>query len=109
MFFGSVATKSLRSNLKLVGGIAKSDEWKAPEQDTNRLSRKLLQSTNINCLWIISQPVTKVDTLDVELAELVVGTCSNDEFCEDTLDITMAIVDVVDGRNVDNVALKVWN
>ena len=26
MFFGSVATKSLRSNLKLVGGIAKSDE-----------------------------------------------------------------------------------
>jgi hypothetical protein len=96
VLLGSVTTQSICGDLKLTSGIAKGDEGKTPEQDTNSLGGKLLQSTDIDCLRVIPQPVTEVDALDVELAELVVSSRTDDELSEDALDITVSVVDVVD-------------
>ena len=96
MLFRSVASQSVCGDFELTRGIAKGDEGETPKQDANGLGRKLFQSTHINCLRIISEPVAKVYTLDVEFAEFVTCTGSNKKLGEDTLNVTMSVIDVVD-------------
>lgn len=96
MLLRAVATKSLSSDLELASSEAKGEEGKAPKQDTDSLSRELLQSTDIDGLRIITEPVSKVDTLDIQLLELLIAASDHDQLQEGVLDITMAIVDCVD-------------
>lgn len=50
VLLGSVAAKSLGGDLELTRGVAKCDEGEAPKQDTDGISGKLLQSTDIDRL-----------------------------------------------------------
>lgn len=100
MFLRSVASESVSGNLKLTCSKAESEERKAPKQDTDSLSRELLQSTDIDSLRVITEPIPEVDALDIKLLELGVAASYHNQLEESVLDITMAIIDCVDLRDV---------
>lgn len=96
MFLRTIATKSLSGDLELACSKAEGKEGEAPKQDTDSLGRELLQSTDVDSLRIITEPVAKVDTLDIEFLEFLIAASDHDQLQEGIFDITMAIVDCVD-------------
>lgn len=100
VLLGAVASKSLGGYLELTRSIAKSEERKTPQQDTDGLSRELLQSTDIDRLRVVTKPVTKVYTFDIKLVEFGITPCNHNQLQECVLNISVTIVDSVDLRHV---------
>jgi hypothetical protein len=91
----TVAAQTIGSDFKLASGITKGDEGKAPEQDANGVGGQLLQSTDIDGLRVITEPVAKIDLFDIELFKLVAAASGDGELDEDAFDVTVTPVDVV--------------
>ena len=77
MFLGAVAAQPVPGDFELLRSIAETQETKHPEQDADGLSRHHLDSAHINILLVVAQPVAKVDTLDIHLAELLARLAAN--------------------------------
>jgi len=71
VLFRSVATKAIAGDLELLGSVAEAHEAEHPEEDADSLCRDHLDSADIDGLGVVAQPVAKVDTLDIHLAELL--------------------------------------
>ena len=61
VLFWTIATESVCRDLEFARGKAEGHEGKAPEQDSNGIGRELLESTDIDGLRVISEPIAKVD------------------------------------------------
>ena len=59
-----VASKALLRDLEFTSTITERHESENPEQETNGLSTDILDSTDIDRLAVITQPIAKVDPLD---------------------------------------------
>jgi hypothetical protein len=77
VLLGPVAAKAVASNLKLLGAIAKAHEAQHPEQNADSLGRHHLDGADVDSLRVVAQPIAKVDTLDVHLAELLACLAAN--------------------------------
>ena len=86
--------------------ISKAHEPKYPEQKPDSVGTDIFDSANINSLGVITKPVAKVDTLDIELGELLVtaDNAGSQKSKEGVLDITMTPVLALDLARASNVA-----
>jgi hypothetical protein len=86
--------------------ISKAHESKHPEQKPDSVGRDIFDSADIDSLGVITKPVAKVDTLDIELGELLVAAddASGQEGEESVFDITMTPVLALDLARSSNVA-----
>jgi hypothetical protein len=123
VFFGAVTSKPFACDLEFAGTcdvvltgavyftemipltISKAHEPKHPEQKPDSVGTDILDSTNIDSLRVITKPVAKVDTLDIELGKLLVATndASGQKSKEGVLDITMTPVLALDLARSSNV------
>jgi hypothetical protein len=108
MFFGPIAPKSLRRDFEFSSSVAKSDEGETPEQDTNGFSRELLQATNIDSLGVVTEPVAKVNSLDVELLKLLAAAGGYNQLQKSIFNVAVAIVDAIDLSGVLESSLRRW-
>jgi hypothetical protein len=85
--------------------ISKAHEAEHPEQKPDSVGTDILDSTDVDCLGVITKPVAKVDTLDIELGELLVATddTSSQESKERVFDIAMTPVLALDLARASNV------
>lgn len=65
MLFRSIAAESLSSHLKFTRAIAKGQETQDPEQDTDSFGADVFDSSNVDSLRVISEPVAKVDLVEL--------------------------------------------
>jgi hypothetical protein len=85
--------------------ISKAHEAKHPEQKPDSIGADILDSANIDSLRVITKPVAKIDTLDVELGELLVAAddAGSQESEESVFDIAMTPVLALDLARTSNV------
>ena len=85
--------------------ISKAHEAKHPEQKPDSIGADILDSANIDSLRVITKPVAKIDTLDVELGELLVAAddAGGEEGEESVFDIAMTPVLALDLASTSNV------
>lgn len=65
MLFGSIAAKSLSSHFEFTRAVAKGQETQDPEQDTNGFGADVFDSSNVDGLRVITEPVAKVDLIQL--------------------------------------------
>jgi len=71
--------------------IPKGHEAQDPDQNANGLGTNVFDGTHIDCLTVVTKPVSKVHSLDVELAKLAAtGHSSQKKRKKGILDISMA-------------------
>ena len=85
--------------------ISEANEPKHPEQKPDSIGTDILDSANIDSLGVITKPVAKVDTLDIELGELLVAAddAGSQESEESVFDIAMTPVLALDLARTSNV------
>lgn len=89
--FGAVAAKAVGCDFEFAGTVTESEEAEDTKQKTDSFGRNRLDSAYINSLGIIAKPVTKVDTRDHDLAELLaMHGSSHGEREQRIFDVTMA-------------------
>lgn len=124
VLLGAVASKSLTCDFEFAGTcnvvltvavcallnkwfltISKAHEAKHPEQKPDSVGADILDSANIDSLRVVTKPVAKVDTLDVELGELLVAAddTSGQKSEEGVFDIAMTPVLALDLARSSNV------
>jgi len=124
VFFGAVTSKPLACDLEFAGTcdavltfavyvhtettsltISEAHKSKNPEQKPDSVGTDILDSANIDSLRVITKPVAKVDTLDIELRELLVTAddASSQESKESVFDISMTPVLTFDLARASNV------
>lgn len=74
MLLGPIASQSIGRDFKLFRSITKAHEPKHPEYDTNSLGTDVFDGSHVYSLAIIPEPISKVDTFDIELAELLAAS-----------------------------------
>ena len=79
VLFWSIAAESFCGDLKLFGAVAKAHETEHPEDHPNGFCRYVLDGPHINRLGIVSQPVPKVDPLDIEFPKFLTASSSGHE------------------------------
>jgi hypothetical protein len=113
VLFRAITPKAVLCDLELACAIAEAHETKDPKQEPDSVGADipvvllaiapyylscsnsiLLDSSNIDSLGVITQPVAKVDTLDIEFAEFLVTSndASGQESEESVFDIAMTPV-----------------
>ncbi len=93
MLLWPIASESVGSNLELLCPIAEAHEAQYPEQDAYCFCTDVFDCSHIHSLTVVSQPVPKVDTFDVELAELLAASGTGHENVEQCVfNISMAPV-----------------
>lgn len=85
--------------------ITKAHESKHPEQKPDSVGTDILDSANIDSLGVITEPVAKVDALDIKLGELLVAAnnASSQESKKGVFDIAMTPVLTLDLARSSNV------
>lgn len=71
----SVTAQPLSGNFELAGPITKGEEAKNAQEKTDGLGRNGFDSSNIDGLGVVAEPVTKVGSRHHELVELL-ATCT---------------------------------
>lgn len=91
MFFGAVATEAVGSNFKLLGSETEGHETEDAEEKSDGFGRYCLDGTDVDGLGVIPEPVSKVNSGDVELVELLAakGSCHGN-LQQSILDVSMA-------------------
>jgi len=64
-YLWAVNTKTFFSDLEFASGIAKTHECEDPNKNTNRAGRNTLESADVYSLTVVTEPITKVDALQV--------------------------------------------
>ena len=85
--------------------ITKAHESKHPEQKPDSVGTDILDSADIDSLRVITKPVAKIDTLDIELGEFLVTAddTGGQESKESVFNIAMAPVLTLDLTRTGNV------
>ena len=91
MFFGAIATEAVGSNFKLLGSEAEGHEAEDAEEKSDSFGRDRLDGTDVDGLGVIPEPVSEVNSGDVELVELLAakGLCHGN-LQQSILDVSMA-------------------
>lgn len=79
MLFGSVTPEAIAGDLEFLSSVAKAHEAEHPKEDADSLCRNHLDSADIDGLGVVAQPVAKVDTLDIHLAELLASLTADQQ------------------------------
>ena len=104
MLLWPVAAESVAGDLELLRSVAEAHEAEDPEQDADSLSRDHLDGADIDGLRVVAQPVAKVNTLHVHLAELLAGPAADEQGEQCVLNVSMAPVLPLDSAQARDVA-----
>lgn len=69
--FGTVATKTIGSNLKLARAEAEGQEAQDTKEQADGLCGNSLDGTDVDGLGVVTKPIAKVDARDHQLIELL--------------------------------------
>jgi len=64
-YLWSVNTKTFFSDLEFASGITEAHEGEDPDKNTNCAGRNALESADVYSLTVVTEPITKVDALQV--------------------------------------------
>lgn len=93
VFLGPVATQSLCCDLEFLCSVAKTHKAQNPQDNANSFSADVFHGANVNSLAIVSQPVAKVYTLDIQLAKFfAAGSTGHEDVEKGIFNITMTPV-----------------
>lgn len=85
--------------------VPKAHEAEDPDENANGLRTDVLDGTHIDCLAVVAQPVTEIDTLDIQLAELAsAGDPGQEESQQSIFNISMTPVLALDLGERGNVS-----
>ena len=97
-----VAAEAIPGDLKFLGAVAEAHETQDPKNDTNGFGADVFDGAHVDGLAIIAQPVAKVNSLHVQLAEFLASCSTGHKDVEQgVLDVSMAPIrtlDAGDGR-----------
>lgn len=97
VLFRAVAAESLAGDLELAGAVSEAHESQNPQQKSDCLSRDILDGAHVDSLAVISQPIAKVRSLDIQLAELLsTKGAGGEEGEEGVFDVAVTPVDAFD-------------
>lgn len=65
IYLWAVNPKTFFSDLEFASGITEAHEGKDPDENTNCAGRNTLESADVYSLTVVTEPVTKVDALQV--------------------------------------------
>lgn len=104
MLLGPVAAEAVSRHLKLLCAVAKAHEAEDPQQDSDSLRRHHLDGAHVDGLGVVTQPVAKVDALDVHFAELLARLAADEQREQRVLDVTVTPVLAFNGAQAGDVA-----
>ena len=95
-----VAAQAVRRNLEFFGTISKTHETEHPNNNANRFSANIFDRSDIYSLTIVPQPISKIYTFYVELAELLPTSSARHEYIEQGIfDVAMTPIDTLNTGN----------